>query len=128
MATDDAWLKEYEDRIERECQGARATINKQLRNLKRLGVASIHLSYDGCGDSGVIEEVKAFGVDETLLEIPEKLEKALIAAGEILLPSGWENNDGAFGDLVLDVAQGRLVRQHNWRVQASEYEEEAWEL
>lgn len=128
MATDDAWLTKYEERREQERKQIRASLKKQLRRLKKLGITSVHLSYDGCGDSGAIEDVKAFGADGGLLDLPDELERELTAAGEQLLPDGWENNDGAFGDLVLDVAGGRLERQHNWRIQESEYEEETWQL
>lgn len=122
------WLAEYQQRRAQECQTAQAEITGLLDQLTELGVASVYLEYDGCGDDGCIQDVKALAAQGQELPLPEDLHDELVSNAEILLPAGWENNEGAFGTLVLDVAQRKLTRQHNWRIEASEYEEEVWTL
>jgi len=121
------WMSAYQERLERERTEARQSMRKACDELVSLGVAEVRIEYDGYGDSGTVEGVTAAGPAGEF-EIPADLNEALISAAEQLLPEGWENNSGAFGELVLDVAQRRLTREHNWRVEESEYDEEVWEL
>ena len=44
------------------------------------------------------------------------------------MPDGWPNDAGAFGEFVLNVCDRELTREHNWRVESTEYDEEVWEL
>ena len=40
--------------------------------LARLGITSVIIGYDGCGDSGCIESIKALGVDNREVTLPER--------------------------------------------------------
>jgi hypothetical protein len=39
---------------------------------------------------------------------------------DVVLPCGWENNDGAFGTISLDWASQKIIVEHNDRI--SDYE------
>lgn len=101
------------------------------------GLTRIHVTFDGEGDSGQIEDVSAFAGD-VATAIPDKRlslraiswgatqavieEQSLSNAIEQLCYDfldqeygGWENNDGAFGEFTLDVAGGTVELVFNGR-------------
>jgi hypothetical protein len=106
----------------------RANPGGVLEPLAQLEVTRVIIKYDGYGDEGTIESVDAIAINDQPIDLPKSFEGQLTNACLILLPCGWENNEGAYGELVLDVQQRRLTRQHNWRVESSEYEMEDWTL
>jgi hypothetical protein len=105
-----------------------------------LAEAAIHrvtVDYDGSGDSGQIENVEAWDAGNERISFPSTVmiqlgsensdhpssETNLEAAVETLawdylelsIGWGWENNDGAFGTFVFDVAARTLTLEHNER-------------
>lgn len=110
--------------------------------LEPTGVTSIIVSFDGYGDSGQIEdvEVRAGGetvsMPEAMIEIaqtvwgqsePDRSTVSIATAVESLAYDvlerthcGWENNDGAYGDIVFDVAARTVTLDYNERYTASE--------
>lgn len=106
------------------------------------GIAHVVVSFDGYGDSGQIESVEAKAVGEivplptTAIAIgvpvwgqaePEIRSMTLDEAVEHLAydfleetHSGWENNDGAYGDFTFDVDRWSITRDYNDRYTASE--------
>ena len=121
------WHRDYHARRERERQEAHQTFVTMCDRLIELGVHVVTLEYDGYGDSGSVEAVIA-ETNGNELELPSDVQRELMEAAETLLPDGWENNDGAFGNLTLDVEGRQLTREHNWRIESTEYEEESWTL
>lgn len=123
------WMVKYHERRNRERDEAVKQMSDVCSALMELNVAQVRMSYDGYGDSGMVEGVIATreGEDDAI-ELPTGVRDQLIAAAETLLPDGWENNEGAFGELVLNVLQRSLTREHNWRVESTEYDEEVWQL
>lgn len=120
-------------------------INKAtlLSALAAVGIATVIIRFDGCGDSGQIEEVEALDANDVGLEIPdvpvEMLEQpwneevavtatmpltaALEAHAYRLLGAthpGWENNDGAYGEFTFDVANATIRLEHADRYFATE--------
>jgi hypothetical protein len=113
-----------------------------LNALSQAGVTPVTLSFDGYGDSGQIEniDVRAGEDDVTMpaatIEIaesvwgeaePKRSSVSLAAAVESLAYDvlerthcGWENNDGAYGDIVFDVAEGVITLDYNERYTATE--------
>jgi hypothetical protein len=114
-----------------------------LAALAAAGIATVIIRFDGCGDSGQIEEVEALDADDVGLEIPavpvELMEQpwntevavaarmslgaALEAHAYHLLGAthpGWENNDGAYGEFTFDVAAGMIRLEHAVRYVATE--------
>ena len=120
-------LSDYLRAVEQERRQAEQQLAELCPQLASLGVQQVEIQYDGYGDSGAIEELHALA-GEHRLELPEDLSQALTSAAECLLPWGWENNEGAFGKFILEVAQRQIRREHNWRVESTEYEEETIEL
>jgi hypothetical protein len=113
-----------------------------LNALSRAGVTHVTVRFDGYGDSGQIEniEVRAGEDDVTMpaatIEIaesvwgeaePKRSSVNIAAAVERLAYDvlerthcGWENNDGAYGDIVFDVAEGVITLDYNERYTATE--------
>jgi hypothetical protein len=113
-----------------------------LNALSQAGVTHVTVSFDGYGDSGQIEniDVRAGEDDVTMpaatIEIaesvwgeaePKRSSVSLAAAVESLAYDvlerthcGWENNDGAYGDIVFDVAEGVITLDYNERYTATE--------
>lgn len=103
--------------------------------LEAHGIARIVIAYDGGGDSGQINEVAAEAADGGSVALPAvgcerfatgydgsvvvdvtSLEAALEEIGTEALAayhSGWENNDGAFGTVTIDVAARTATLDHN---------------
>jgi hypothetical protein len=120
------------------------SVNKAMlfAALAAAGITLVIVTFDGVGDSGQIEnvEVRAGDVEATLpmseVEIaradfhsiePERLTQQLPEAIETLAYAfleethgGWENNDGAFGEFVFDVAAGTIRLDYNERIETSE--------
>ncbi|MBL9048270.1 MAG: hypothetical protein JNK34_13345 [Tabrizicola sp.] len=110
--------------------------------LECAGVTRIVVTFDGYGDSGQIEnvEAKAGGDDvampSAMIEFattvwgqpePERSSVTVATAVESLTydalertHGGWENNDGAYGDIIFDVADYSITLDYNERYTASE--------
>jgi hypothetical protein len=113
-----------------------------LDALATAGITAVIVSFDGYGDSGQIENVEVrIGDDEArmpagVIEVGEALwgevelrhfAVSISAAVESLAydvleqtHSGWEDNDGAYGDIVFDVAERTVTLDYNERYTASE--------
>jgi len=110
--------------------------------LAAAGITRVTVRFDGCGDSGQIEDIETL-VGEELIElptttveialldyhqeVPEILSQPLCDAIETLsynflqeTHGGWENNDGAYGDFVFDVAERTITLDYNERFTSSE--------
>lgn len=114
-----------------------------LPRLLEAGIARIEVRFDGCGDSGAVEECAchdAQGVavscpDVTLMEgdadsvdragseerqsLGQALEQLTYLALERHHP-GWEINDGACGELLIDVAEATFVLDCSLRFTATD--------
>lgn len=121
------WFADYVAERARDAQLGRTTIAACCERLVALGVTEVRIAYDGYGDSGGVESIAALA-GETDVELPEDLSGELSDAAALMLPMGWENEMGAYGELVLEVAARSLTLQHNWRVETYELDEETWQL
>jgi hypothetical protein len=110
--------------------------------LESTNVAKVVVTFDGYGDSGQIKNVEARAGDDDVampnatieFEVtvwgqpePERSTVTIATAAENLAydvlertHSGWENNDGAYGDIVFDVAERTITLDYNARYTASE--------
>lgn len=107
--------------------------------MERHHIDVLDVEYDGCGDSGQIENINGYAlpdsVDASAIEPDpcrpeawpkaESLDDALFHAADRALSafdpiSGWENNDGAFGTLTFNHIHRRALIDHNWRVMETE--------
>jgi len=118
-------------RIEQErraaAKQAQTTLKSLCPSLAEQGIQEIRIAYDGFGDSGVIEHITASGEGQERT-LDKALREELEDAACDLLPAGWEIEDGSSGELVIDVKNRRVERQHNWRLTRIEYEEDSWPL
>ncbi len=113
-----------------------------LNALALTGVTHVVVTFDGYGDSGQIESVEARAGDSDIampsasIEIaeavwgqsePKRSTVGIATAIESLAYDvlerthcGWENNDGAYGDITFDVAEHTITLDYNERYTASE--------
>jgi len=112
-------------------------------SLAAAGITLIVVSFDGYGDSGQIEDVEV-KVGDTVVPMPEgtiEIAEALWDQSEpnrstisiadtnerfvyeLLTDThcGWENNDGAYGDFIFDVAERTITLDYNERYTQSDY-------
>lgn len=115
--------------------------------LKSHGIIRVTAVFDGCGDSGQIDEMSAFNA-EGPTEFPEGGIHLVDAAPELngkhlaqsvsdaietlaydLLEThhgGWEINDGAYGEFVFDVEAQNINLEFNERYTATNLFEHEW--
>lgn len=62
-------------------------------------------------------------VETTFEEAIKDLTYELIAQNHL----GWENNDGAYGELVIDTATGKAGLEHSTRFVRAETDAHEWE-
>ncbi|MBJ6721040.1 hypothetical protein I2750_12345 [Bacillus sp. PR5] len=106
------------------------------------GVTTIIVTFDGYGDSGQIEDVEVKAGDDNIAmpgamiafaktvwgqSGPERSTVTIATAVENLAydvlertHGGWENNDGAYGEVIFDVAKREITLDYNERYTASE--------
>ncbi len=120
------------------------TLNKAtvLNALTLAGITRVVVSFDGYGDSGQIENVEARTGDDPVtmpaaaIEIAEAVwdqaepARSFVSIAEAVerlaydvlekTHCGWENNDGAYGDIIFDVAEETITLDYNERYTASE--------
>jgi len=120
-----------------------------LAALAAAGVTHVVVSFDGGGDEGQIENVEAkaadvpvnvpvgdVGIAVPAWDQPEPEFRMMPIADAIeqiawdclgTRCSGWENGDGAYGDITFDVAAGSIVLDFNGRYTASDYSNTSFE-
>ena len=97
---------------------AKAAILTECENLAAAGVTFVAVHFDGYGDSGVTEDVQCFDSDYYAYEENKPMSHGaayLHEHFEILVPMGYENDCGGFGDVVLDVAARKITIERNDR-------------
>ena len=148
----DNWLADY---LARET--ARAAKADEVRPANKLalfgvlaaaGIVTVAVQFDGCGDSGQIESIDAYGADGDVplpdaeielaapshdgVEIVRQVHQTRDAIEQFCYDllgethGGWENNDGAFGEFVFDVAAETISLDHNDRYTAITSYTHAW--
>ena len=139
-----ASLAKYQDHARRAAEAWPANKAALFDALARAGITSVIVNFDGYGDSGQIEQVEVRAGDATaelpahqiefvdpVLGDPQKVERSthtLSDAIETLVyafleqsHSGWEDNDGAYGDFTFDVGNRTITLDYNERYTESDY-------
>jgi hypothetical protein len=80
--------------------------------LRDLGVARVTCRYEGCGDSGSVEEVE---YTPESARPARALEDRLRVLAEAYCPEGYENNDGGYGMLTVHASAGLAELEHTDR-------------
>lgn len=97
---------------------AKTAILAQCDQLAAAGVTFVAVHFDGYGDDGTTEEVKCYdsewyasGEHEPVKYDASHLQEHF----EALVPFGYENDCGGFGDVVLNVSARKLTVERNDR-------------
>lgn len=121
------WRYDYEAQRAREREDALTDLTKVCKTLVRLGVKTVTIEYDGCGDSGCIEHI-SFDPERAASPRLVKISGRIEHAAYQFLPDGWELNAGSYGEITIDVKSGKMHREHSWRVESFETDEEDFDL
>jgi len=95
---------------------AKAAILAECDKFAKGGVTFVAAHFDGYGDSGTTEEVKCYGGEGYAWGYHEPVHhdaSHLQEHFEALVPFGYENDCGGFGDVVLDVAARKVTVERN---------------
>ena len=117
------FLRQWEKQQQDQERLARNSLRKCCQQLVKIEVDIVTIKYDGYGDSGTVEDPLAFQNGKAV-ELPGELIDLLVELAESYLPGGWEINDGACGEFVLNVKDRKFSREHCWRSTEYEHEEE----
>ena len=108
----------YEERLKQQQAAAKVAILAQCDRLATAGITFVAAHFDGSGDDGVTEEVKCY---DSAVYGYEECEPVAHEASylqehfEALVPYGYENDAGGFGDVVLDVRKRKITVERNDR-------------
>ena len=97
---------------------AKAAILAECDRLAAAGVTFVAVHFDGYGDDGTTEEVKCYDGESYAWGEREPLKHDGLHMQEhfeALVPFGYENDCGGFGDVVLDVSARELTVERNDR-------------
>ena len=130
--TTNDWLAEYQAEAKRRAKRLAAAKQPILAALRRARIAGVEVDYDGECDQGQIADIAAVDRNNkpaalkgtVLVNLDGRrrkhaLREALEAfTWEVLAAyhDGFEDNEGGFGTLSIDVASGRFSLSHNARV------------
>lgn len=128
------WMKNWaeEHRIAREKRQAEAKekIAKLWNDLHEEGIVSVDADFDGCGDSGQVNDIRFYGKNKerknskfgqrkpaTLTQYSSLREAVEYICYDLLAKDngGWEINDGSNGEFVFDVLQKKAELTFNER-------------
>ncbi len=108
----------YEERLKQQQAAAKAAILAQCDRLASAGVTFAAAHFDGSGDDGVTEDVKCYDSDVYAYEEFEQVAhdaSDLQEHFEAVVPYGYENDAGGFGDVLLDVRKRTIIVERNDR-------------
>jgi len=115
-----------------------------FKALAQFGITTVLVEFDGYGDSGQIEDISAHAGPDITVNLPAcNVEIARVAYGSLEIVretftlkeaierlaydfleethGGWEDNQGAYGDFLFDVAERTITLNYNERIETSEY-------
>jgi hypothetical protein len=97
---------------------AKAAILAECERLAETGITFVAVHFDGSGDEGANEDVKCYAAEEYVYEESELQESKfshLQEHFEALVPYGYENDCGGFGDVILNVKTRTITVERNDR-------------
>jgi hypothetical protein len=97
---------------------AKTAILAQCDQLAAAGVTFVAVHFDGYGDDGTTEEVKCYDTEWCASGEHEPVNYDALHLQEhfeALVPFGYENDCGGFGDVVLNVSARKLTVERNDR-------------
>jgi len=107
-----------EQRLPPEQVAAKAAILAECERLAEAGITFVAVHFDGSGDEGVNEDIKCYATEDYVYEDSE-VQNAdfsyLQEHFETLVPYGYENGCGGFGDVILNVKTRKITVERNDR-------------
>ena len=110
---------DFSESLNQERALAKAGILNECDKLAAAGVTFVAVHFDGSGDDGATEDVKCFDSDAYAYDEHEPVEydaSHLQESLETLVPWGYEDGCGGFGDVVLDVRARKITVERNDRL------------
>lgn len=95
----------------------RTSRDRQIAALASHGAACAIITFDGYGDEGQIQEIAIYDAAGNTLELPDLGEDLENFTYDILgdRHGDWQDNDGAYGTITIDVAEGTGYLDFNAR-------------
>jgi hypothetical protein len=101
-----------------EQTAAKAAILAECERLAEAGITFVAVHFDGSGDEGVNEDIKCYATGDYVYdesEVPNANFSHLQEHFETLVPYGYENGCGGFGDVILNVKTRKITVERNDR-------------
>jgi hypothetical protein len=101
-----------------EQAAAKEAILAECKRLADAGITFVAVHFDGSGDEGASEDIKCYATEDYAYEESEVREANLSHLQEhfeALVPYGYENDYGGFGDVVLNVKTRKITVERNDR-------------
>ena len=119
----------HKQTLEPEQAAAKAALLAECDKLATAGITFVAVHFDGCGDDGATEDVKCYDSECYGWEEHQSVNydaSHLQDYFEALVPFGYENDCGGFGDVVLDVNAHKITVERNDRFE--DYTTTAYEV
>jgi hypothetical protein len=97
---------------------AKAAILAECGRLAEAGITFVAVHFDGAGDEGVSEDIKCYTTEDYAYEESEVQDtnvSHLQEHFETLVPYGYEDGCGGFGDVILNVKTRKITVERNDR-------------
>jgi len=107
-----------EQALPHEQAAAKAAILAACDRLAEGGITFVAVHFDGSDDEGVSEEIKCYAAEDYAYEESEVQESNfshLQEHFETLVPYGYEDGCGGFGDVLLNVKTRKITVERNDR-------------
>jgi hypothetical protein len=101
-----------------EQAAAKAAILAECDRLTEAEITFVAVHFDGSGDEGVNEDIKCYATEDYAYEESEAQATNFSHLQEhfdALVPYGYENNCGGFGDVILNVKTRKITVERNDR-------------
>lgn len=109
-----------DERLDPEQGAAKAALLAECDELAAAGITFVAVHFDGSGDEGATEEVKCYESEDYAHDESEPVEhdaSHMQDHFDTLVPYGYQNGCGGFGDVVLDVKARKITVERNDRIE-----------
>ena len=109
-----------DERLDPEQGAAKAALLAECDELAGAGVTFVAVHFDGSGDEGATEDVKCYDSEDYAHDESEPVEhdaSHMQDHFDTLVPYGYQNGCGGFGDVVLDVKARKITVERNDRLE-----------
>src|SRR5208282_4402847 len=107
-----------EQALPQEQAAAKAAILAECDRLAEAGITFVAVHFDGSGDEGVNEDIKCYATEDYAYEESEVQGgnfSNLQEHFETLVPYGYEDGCGGFGDVILNVKTRKITVERSDR-------------